>query len=467
MRLEELDTAIHALERSCSGEPLTSDEAHAPARTQDRPESHVTIALDNLRLARGEVARLQDALAEERSRNRAVFESAWDPSITLSDTGRIIAVNDPALKLLGYEREELVGERIDVLIPERFHEAHARAHASAMRAPRERAMGVEMDLCARHRDGHEIAIEISLLPHKLRSGIGTVGIIHDISVKVLAAAEVARQRDMLRLVSDSLPVLIAYVDRDLNYVFANRLFREWFGIAPGDVIDGTMRTVLGTRVFAQVEPFVERVLAGEAVSFERSTRHADGSPAVLQVSYVPDAGPCADTCGFFVLANDVTEHKKAEAVSREMSVELSHRVAELEALLDIVPVGVAIADDPECLRIRPNSELRRMLRLAPGTNASSSAPTDERPTHFTMTRNGVPIPDTELPMQVSARTGRPVQDAQMAAVFDNGSITSIYGHATPLFDADGNVRGAIGAFHDITDLRRVEDELRKGECGQG
>ncbi len=67
-------------------------------------------------------------------------------------------------------------------------------------------------------------------------------------------------------------------------------------------------------------------------------------------------------------------------------------------------------------------------------------------------------------MQVAARAGEPVLHSQMEVVFDDGSVTSIYGQAVPLFDADGRTRGSVGAFVDITDMRRIHDELRKANA---
>jgi PAS domain S-box-containing protein len=465
VRLDELDRAIGALERAGNGGARLPGETAVP-----EPDHPANTALDNLRRAREEIARLggelrsmQDALDAERIRVRAMFESATDPSVAIAASGRIVAANGPALKLFGYDRDELVGQSVEMLIPERFVEAHRGAVAAAAASPREAAIGNEQ-LFARHRDGHEIPVEISVIPHRVRSGMVTLGIIHDVSDKLAAAAAVARQRDVLRLVADSLPALIAYVDHDLRYVYANKTFRDWFGATEGDEIAGTMRDVLGKRVFAQVEPFVQRVLRGERVSFERSTRRADGSPASLHVTYVPDTQTEASSNGFFVLVNDVTEHKNAERTLQETSQELEHRVAELEALLDIVPVGVAIAEDAECRVIRPNRELARMLRIERGGNASSSAPIEQRPAHFVPTRDGGPIPGDELPMQVAARTGQPVLNHRLDVLFDDASVTSLLGQAMPLFDTDGRTRGAIGAFVDVTDMRRIQDELRKANA---
>ncbi len=471
MRVEEMDAAIDALEQRRGGSRATSPRDPNRVESSGERPGDLDLALRHLRDAREELVRLgagmqdmQNALDRERRRNTELFESAAEAAVRVDERDNIIAFNREAEKLFGYARGEIIGQSIEVLMPERLRAAHARQQAAYLAAPRERALGHDFELYARHRDGHEVPVEISLLPRQDPDGITITGIIRDMSARLASEREIARQRDMLRLITDSLPAMMAYVDRERRVTFANRAYREWFGIGDGDVGVVKLSGVLDRASYRRAEPFIECALKGEPAAYERPARHRDGTPATLQVTCVPDVARAGPSDGCFVLINDVTERRRAEETLRKTSRQLAHRVADLEALLDIVPVGVAIADDPACQHIRPNRELSQMLRIGPGVNASSTAPAGERPTHFTMTRNGVPIPLAELPMQLAASTGQPVLHSQMDIVFDDRATTSIYGQATPLFDADGNVRGAIGAFLDITDMRRIEDELRQANA---
>jgi len=147
---------------------------------------------------------------------------------------------------------------------------------------------------------------------------------------------------------------------------------------------------------------------------------------------------------------------------REAQEALSERVAELETLLDNVPVGIAIAHDAACSRITANGEFNRMLRSpVAGVNLSKSA-SDGGPSWFRVVRDGEEIPAAELPMQRAAASGEPVLGEVLDIEFSDGSPTvREIGSALPLFGADGSVRGSIGVFMDITDRLRVEDELRR------
>jgi PAS domain S-box-containing protein len=408
---------------------------------------------------------MQDALDHERRRNLELFESAAEAAVRVDERDNIIAFNGEAEKLFGYVHGEIVGQPLEILIPERFRAAHARQQAAYVAAPRARALGHDFELYARHQDGHEFPVEISLQPRQDPDGLTITGIIRDTSARMASEREIARQRDVLRLVTDTLPAMMAYVDHDLRVTFANRAYREWFGIGDGDLGVVKLSDVLDRASYRRAEPFIARALKGETAAYERPARHRDGTPATLQATCVPDVARITRPVRRLLRVHQRRDGAAASGETlRKTSRQLAHRVADLEALLDIVPVGVAIADDPACRHIRPNRELSQMLRIGPGVNASSTAPAAQRPTHFTMTRNGVPIPLAELPMQLAARIGQPVLHSQMDIVFDDRSTTSIYGQATPLFDADGNVRGAIGAFLDITDMRRIEDELRQANA---
>ena len=144
----------------------------------------------------------------------------------------------------------------------------------------------------------------------------------------------------------------------------------------------------------------------------------------------------------------------------QVNEELRRRVAELEALFELAPVGLAIARDPACRRIDPNPAMRRMLRLGLEANASRTAPPGELPP-FRVMRDGVNVPPENLPMQVTARTGEPVNGAQCHVVFPNGEFVHLLGSTTPLFDEDDKPRGCIGAFLEITERINLERELRQ------
>ena len=164
------------------------------------------------------------------------------------------------------------------------------------------------------------------------------------------------------------------------------------------------------------------------------------------------------------LAREVSERKRAEEKIRQLNERLQNRVEELQALLDVLPVGIGIATDPECHDIRTNRAFGQMLRVAEGANASLSAEDGVAPNHFKVFVNGREQAPEELPIQVAARRDEAIHEIEEEIVFNDGQRLHLLGYAAPLHDANHAVRGAVGAFVDITARKRAEAEQQ--EVGQ-
>ena len=145
-------------------------------------------------------------------------------------------------------------------------------------------------------------------------------------------AEVAlrESEERLRLIADNVPALISYVDREQRYAFNNRTYDHWFGVASESMPGRTIAEVFGGDAYARMRPDIERVLAGENVQFEVKIELA-GRPRTLQVACVPhQAGE--SVLGFYMLANDVSELKRAQEDLRFAAVQLQHDARRLEFL---------------------------------------------------------------------------------------------------------------------------------------
>ena len=160
---------------------------------------------------------------------------------------------------------------------------------------------------------------------------------------------------------------------------------------------------------------------------------------------------------------DIDLQWQAQQEIVRLNRDLRARVDELETIFATVPIGIAISEDVDCARIRSNPAQEQMLELAPGSNASLSAPAEERPEHFRFRRGGRDLRPDELPMQVAAREGQAITGCELEMCCADGRTKWFYGNATPLFDEGGQPRGSVGAFLDMTEWRRVEAALKENE----
>jgi PAS domain S-box-containing protein len=155
------------------------------------------------------------------------------------------------------------------------------------------------------------------------------------------------------------------------------------------------------------------------------------------------------------------ERARAEEALRASQVAELERRKELEALLGTAPAAIWVAHDPECNVITGNPAAAAMLRVSADRNMSVSAAPDGSQVEILI--EGRRVSKTELPMQTAARTGRTVSNQELEFRFSDGSSSWVYGNAVPLFDAQNKVRGALGAFVDVTKLRRAQESLREAD----
>ncbi len=157
------------------------------------------------------------------------------------------------------------------------------------------------------------------------------------------------------------------------------------------------------------------------------------------------------------LENEIRQRADAEASVRALNTALNRRLEELQALFDLIPIGIAISEDPACRVVRSNRRLSELLGTPTDENVSLGrlAPAPAA-LPFTVWRGDRQLAPEELPMQLAAATNGVVTDFEETLRRADGSQLELVVNAVPLRDENGRARGCVATFADVTRLRAEE-----------
>jgi PAS domain S-box-containing protein len=135
--------------------------------------------------------------------------------------------------------------------------------------------------------------------------------------------ETAKENErQLQLLIDNLPARISYIDKNEQYVFVNRRYEQAFKRDRREIIGKTIREIIGQANYAKVKKHVHDTLAGKMVRYEAAFVNADGDREWSEIANVPDIGKDGSVNGFYVLASDITDKKKAEEEKSKLELQL-------------------------------------------------------------------------------------------------------------------------------------------------
>jgi PAS domain S-box-containing protein len=320
----------------------------------------------------------------------ACVESLADPVVVTDEEGVIVFASSQVESLLGYERSDLVGKKVERFLPERYRRAHVEHRRGYRSAPRPRIMGSGVELAARRRDGTEIPVEVSLSRVETAEGTVVVSAIRDLSERLgerrrreARRAELVMQVARLRRLS-ALGALAAGLGHELNNALQS--IYGFGAIALEDAAEPEVRAHIektlaaaarGSRLVGQLLAFGQtlrarrrplrlEVVVARALELLRPT-----TPSRVALRFVTETAPAPVRADPDLIQEVVIQLvlNAREAVAPEGTIELSLREAHAEEELETPHVRLP-AGSYVCLRVRDTgrgleqSELAR--RLDPG-----------------------------------------------------------------------------------------------------
>jgi protein-histidine pros-kinase len=270
----------------------------------------------------------------ERAQDRfaSLLEAAPDAIVCVGEDGRIVTVNAQTTRLFGYSRDELVGDEMEMLLPETVREIHRAHRAAFARQPQLRTMGQGLSLTARRRDGSVFPVEVSLAPDTSGPDLTVIAAVRDVTAQRDVEARAVENESRLRQVTESVETIFVLIEfSSSRYLYLSSGFEKLFGGKPQQ-ITSTQSLLEGLIHPDDRETWMASrgaIMAGEAVQAQYRIQRRDGQQRWLRVTSTPVENPHGPVTRTVVTIEDVTAHVEASEALRE--AEAAARRAEAEA----------------------------------------------------------------------------------------------------------------------------------------
>jgi PAS domain S-box-containing protein len=392
----------------------------------------------------------EQKVAEEKF--RLAVEASPSGLVMIDATGAIVLVNAETERMFGYERQELIGRRVDILVPQKIRAKHTLLRGGFVAAPQARRMGAGRDLYGMRKDGTEFPIEIGLNPIQTGAGLLVLSVVVDISERKKNEAAIReyaeREQLFIAAVESSND---AIVTKNLDGVITgwNVAAEHLFGYRAEEVIGKSIDVIVPEELRGDVRMILGKIKAGEKVEHhetERVTR--DGRRIHVSLSVSPVKSHAGTIIGAAKVARDISARRQAQAALVE-SEQMARGIIDtaLDAFLQLDETGIVIDWSPKAEAMFGWSRdeiVGRNLRdviIQPENRARNAG----RLVEF--------IED--------ARQGNPGRRYEAPSLCRDGKLIDTEVSITALRRGDRYIIN--GFIRDITERKAVENQLRQSQ----
>ncbi len=390
---------------------------------------------------------IEEKLREEHNLLQTILESVPDPVYVKDRESRFMMVNRVIVEGLGLgSTEEIIGKTDFDLMSQDAALNHYEAEQSLMRSGH---AIINQETVSQDSQNPEVVYLITKVPLRNPQGeiIGLVGVNRDITDRKRAENTLARERNLLLTLIDSMPEWVYVKDRDLRFILANRVTRDIIAeMGVTDLIGKTDADIFNAeearRYYEEEQRVVETGIP--LINREAEGTLPDGRHVYLLVTKVPVFDERGQVSFVVGMNHDITEYKSAQdALHTERNL--------LRTLIDSMPDAIYIKD----------AGLRFLLANRATWERFGFRSADEL---IGKTDADLFPPERAHPLLAEERlileSGIPVLNREGSTPDHDGSPHIALITKVPIYDMEGHISGLVGINHDITELRRAEIQLR-------
>lgn len=382
---------------------------------------------------------------EAEERLRLAVDAAPNAMIMVGSDGCIELVNSQTRKLFGYEREDLIGQPVEMLVPARYRAGHGALRASFLSDPSARPMGAGRDLYGLRKDGREVPIEIGLNPISTSRGDFVLAAIIDISERKSAEDRLRLSEAQFRQLADSMPQIVWAARPDGYIDYYNRRWYEYTGFPEGQFGQSSWEPILHPDdVDRCVETYFGCIRAGQPYQIEyRFKDRITGGYRWFMGRALPIRNESGEIIRWFGTCTDVDDIKRTEEQLRTANEDL-RRTAHL-----MEPVACFVRDLES-----------RIVYWNPGaTDLYGFSDQEARgQVIHTLLQTQFPAPLDDILAHLKA-TG--TWDGELLHTCRDGRRLTVMSHWALHLDAEGRPEAILAVNLDITQRKEAELSLAR------
>ena len=417
-----------------------------------KPDGEITIVNEQVEVVRDDAGRIvrvsgidQD-ITERRRAERELRETLERLDLVTNATVDCIYDWDPVADtlwhspqmedLLGYEVEE-VRDHPNAWLA-RVHLDDVEILTGALDQHFKSRESFELEYRVKANDGRHVWLQDrgQAVWNENGEAVRMVGSLHDVTERKLAEQRLRASEEQVRVITDNIPLLIGYIDRDECYRFANKAQEAWFEMPAEETVGKHLREVLGEATYREVKPKVDRVLMGDRVDTE-DVHDRSGRRRTVHTTRIPHFSEDGSVLGYFVVVEDITERKRVVEALRESE-------EQLRVITDNVPAIIVYIDKDERFRFA-NRAQSEWLGYPAAKTIGKTLREVVGETFYAIVK---PEVDRVLSGQISSQ--------EFAAEHPIKGAVTLNTTRIPHIAEDGSVLGYFAVAEDITERKRSE-----------
>ncbi|MCI0623287.1 MAG: PAS domain S-box protein [Acidobacteria bacterium] len=386
--------------------------------------------------------RAQEQLSKSEEKFGTFLQSVSEGIVGTDESGRVVFVNARAEAMFGYDLMELIGQPVEILLPESLREIHARHRLEYVAEPHTRPLGTGLNLLGRRKDGTEFPVDVGLAFVKTDQGFVATSFIMDITKRKQAEAELFHREQEFKAMVENSPDIVARLDRDLRYVYVNPAIERTIGLSPQHCLGKTRAEAgLPENVWKPWDAHCREVFeTGRETSLEFTFPAVNGIRSYRSRN-VPEFGKDGSVESVLSITYDMADLKRAQETQFTLAsiVESSN-----DAIISETLEGVIVSWNKAAERIYGYS-----AEEVVGQSISILKTSDRA--------------DEILQILEGVQRGETVEHYETVRQRKDGTQIDVSLTISPILDATGKITGASAISRDITEQKKAGEMARLQE----